>query len=98
MTDSVEMKACLNCGAGLSGMYCAACGQQDRPLNPSMSDLLHEVARQFLDVDGRIFRSLKALFASPGLLTQEYLSGKRAAWMTPVRLSITTGLIVPLVL
>lgn len=86
MTHSAEIKACLNCGAGLNGKYCAACGQQDRPLNPSMIELLRDMAQQFFDFDGRIFRSLKTLFASPGLLTREYLSGKRAAWVTPIRL------------
>ena len=86
MVDSAEIKACLNCGAGLNGMYCAACGQQDRPLNPSILDLLHDMAQQFFDFDGRIFRSLKTLLLFPGLLTQEYLNGRRAAWMAPIRL------------
>jgi hypothetical protein len=39
-----------------------------------------------LHVDGRIFRSVWKLLASPGFLTREQFEGRRARWISPIRL------------
>ena len=85
-TILVESPACRNCGALLQGRFCTNCGQEDRPLDPSIGEVLGEVAREISTLDGRILRSVRRLFLSPGFLTTEHFEGRRVAWVSPVRL------------
>jgi hypothetical protein len=39
-----------------------------------------------LHVDGRIWQTVRRLMVSPGFLTREYLEGRRARWISPIRL------------
>jgi hypothetical protein len=78
--------ACHNCGAPLYGRFCASCGQEARPINPTLGELARDATQEILDVDGRIFRTVRRLFLSPGFLTREYSEGRRAPWLPPVRL------------
>lgn len=47
--------------------------------------MLHEVTHELLHVDGKIWRTLKALLLTPGRLTEEYWRGRRASWIGPIR-------------
>ncbi len=51
-----------------------------------MGELMGEVLRETLDVDGRAWRTLRTLFAHPGALTREYLLGRRRSYTPPLRL------------
>ena len=77
---------CHNCGIRLSGPFCAACGQKAVPLDVTLHDFVHELTHETLHVDGRIFQSIRRLVTSPGFLTREYLEGRRARWISPIRL------------
>lgn len=81
--------ACHNCGAPLHGRFCAQCGQEDRPLDPSVREIAGEAARELSTLDGRILRSIRRLFLSPGFLTLEHFEGRRVSWVSPVRLYLT---------
>ena len=84
---------CYNCSAPLSGAYCAVCGQKALPLNPGLHDFLHDFVHEMLHVDGKIFRSVRTLFLSPGLLTREQFEGRRARWISPIRLYLIFSLV-----
>jgi hypothetical protein len=77
---------CHNCGIRLTGPFCAACGQKARPLDLTVHEFLHDFTHELLHVDGRIFQSIRRLLASPGFLTREHLQGRRASWISPIRL------------
>jgi hypothetical protein len=77
---------CHNCGIRLSGPYCAACGQKAVPLDVTLHDFLHELTHETLHVDGRVFRTIRRLLLSPGFLTREYTHGRRARWISPIRM------------
>jgi hypothetical protein len=77
---------CANCGARLAGPYCSACGQKARRPNPTVRDFLRDLAEELLNVDSRIYRSIWLLFARPGFLTREVFAGKRASYVSPLRL------------
>jgi hypothetical protein len=47
--------------------------------------LVGELAQETLNLDGRLFRTLK-LLPQPGRLTQRFLAGQRASFLSPVRL------------
>jgi hypothetical protein len=78
--------SCHNCGAPLYGRFCATCGQEDRPLDPGVREVVDEVARELTSLDSRVLASIRRLFLSPGFLTTEYTAGRRARWVSPVRL------------
>jgi hypothetical protein len=85
-TTAVVPAACHNCGASLQGRFCSNCGQEDRPLDPTVGEVVGEVAREVSALDGRILRTLRRLFMSPGFLTLEHFEGRRVGWVSPIRL------------
>ena len=77
--------SCLNCGTGLIGPHCHACGQRahvHRTLGAFFHDLLHGV----LHFEGKTWRTLPLLVWQPGKLTREYIDGKRASYVSPIAL------------
>ena len=93
MSAMVVEPPCHNCGAVLHGPFCAACGQRDQPVDPSVREVLGEVVREISDLDSRILRSVRRLFLSPGFLTMQYLQGRRTSWMSPVRLYLLSSVL-----
>src|SRR5580700_986689 len=80
-------QTCRNCGHVLTGAYCAACGQPERDGHPpTLGHFFHDVVHELAHVDGRIFRTLRALLFQPGKLTEEYWAGRVYSWVRPVRL------------
>ena len=79
------MGRCLNCGAELSGPFCAACGQRAVPANPSVSEIAGDAWEELSGYDGRIAATFRAL-PHPGRLTTNYIEGRRARYLPPVRL------------
>jgi hypothetical protein len=79
-----ELTNCLNCGALLHGTFCAACGQRVVPPNPTVRELAGDAWHELSGYDGRIMRTIRGL-ARPGFLTREYLEGRRAHYLPPLR-------------
>ncbi|HEX3849062.1 MAG TPA: DUF3667 domain-containing protein [Steroidobacteraceae bacterium] len=84
---------CLNCGALLSGHYCASCGQPADVHVPSTRELLFEALEGITHSDSRLWRSLRLLWLKPGKLTQEFIAGRRAAYLPPFRLYLVLSVI-----
>jgi hypothetical protein len=83
---------CLNCGAALTGTYCANCGQPahvHRTLGAIWHDLMHSV----LHFDGKIWRTLPELALRPGQLTRRYIHGERAKFVSPFALFLFSALL-----
>lgn len=79
--------ACANCGATLAGPFCGLCGQRrfverDR----RFVHLVGQFAKAATDLDGRFWRSLRALMLQPGRIAADYMRGRRAYWMSPLSL------------
>jgi hypothetical protein len=84
---------CLNCGHVLHGQYCGICGQRSSSRLISLWGLVSEGLGDLLDVDSRLWRTLRALLLRPGYLTAEYLEGRRARFMPPFRMYLAFSLI-----
>jgi hypothetical protein len=84
---------CHNCGIKLAGRFCSACGQKAVPLSVTLHDFIHELTHEILHVDGRIVQSIRRLLSSPGFLTREYIQGRRAGWISPIRLYLIASVI-----
>ena len=85
------IEICPNCGASLLGSHCHECGQ--KRINPnefSLKRFLARVADDFTDLESnKIFRTLAALIVRPGVLTVDYLAGRRGNFIGPVKLYLT---------
>lgn len=96
MADSVHeyrIEECPNCGADREDKYCSSCGQKriDRhefAVRHFFGHLVHEVTH--LD-SNKILRTLTALVAKPGLLTKEYLAGRKGQYINPIRIYLTVS-------
>jgi hypothetical protein len=77
---------CRNCGTALAGRYCHSCGQKAVSLFVSLGAFVADAVQQYVDIDGKIVRTMKLLVTAPGMLTIELLEGRRVRYLTPVRL------------
>ena len=88
-----KARLCANCGSELKGPYCWYCGQPTRSFIKFFPALVREVAADTLNYDSRMWRTLKPLMFSPGLLSREYVFGRRARYTSPFRLYIIISLL-----
>src|SRR5687767_9678502 len=85
-------QVCLNCGAALSGAFCAQCGQRALPPYPTTRELAGDAFQEISGWDGRFALTIRTLLRAPGKLTTEFLTGRRARYISPVRLYLVTSL------
>jgi hypothetical protein len=86
-------ETCRNCGAHTSGHYCSNCGQETRVTLPTFAAFMREAAGRYIALDGRLWRTLATLVARPGMLTREYLTGRRRRYIRPARLFLVLYLL-----
>ncbi len=99
MNDDLDSpRYCLNCGAVLAGDYCSQCGQRDTGGELRFSDLVSDLVEEFFTWDSRIWRTLIPLLFRPGFLTAEYMAGRRARYVPPLRLYLIISFALFLVL
>lgn len=84
---------CRNCGSPAPGAYCPACGQETRARLPTLREFTREAAGRYVALDGTLWRTLGALALRPGLLTREYLAGRRRRYVRPFRLYLAASLL-----
>jgi hypothetical protein len=77
---------CQNCQSPIDGAYCPTCGQKDVDFERPIWGLFGEIVRETLDIDGRAYRTIRTLMLKPGVLTREYLAGRRRSYTPPLRL------------
>ncbi len=90
---AVSTENCLNCGEVLTGQHCSHCGQHSRVRVLSLWGLIRDVIGDLLDADSRVWRTLWPLAFRPGLLTQEFLRGRRASYTPPFRMYLVLSLV-----
>jgi hypothetical protein len=84
---------CLNCGTNIQLEYCPECGQRSLDPDPTLGEFLLEICEEFLRWDGKLLRTFRQLVNKPGVLTNEYLSGKRVRYISPMRLYFACSLL-----
>ena len=84
--------SCANCGAPIDDAYCPRCGQETSRQLPTARAFLRDAAGRYVALDGRLWRTLGALFFRPGFLTQEYLAGRRRRYVRPGRLFLVLSI------
>ena len=87
------MSICSNCQASLEGEYCSSCGQRNVDLERPIWSLFGDLIRETFEVDGRAASTVKTLFRHPGMLTAEFLAGRRVAYSPPLRLYLVFSIV-----
>jgi Protein of unknown function (DUF3667) len=86
-------KICLNCNADLHGRFCHVCGQENLEPKESVWGLISHFFYDITHFDGKFFSTLKHLVAKPGFLSKEYLRGRRASYLNPIKMYVFTSAI-----
>jgi Protein of unknown function (DUF3667) len=92
-STAVAAAHCKNCGAPLLGQFCVDCGQAAEVHVPTTGELIHEAMEGLVHADSRLWRTLITLWFKPGKLTNEFIAGRRAAYVPPFRLYLIVSII-----
>jgi Protein of unknown function (DUF3667)/Domain of unknown function (DUF4286) len=83
---AVSTDNCLNCGEVLTGQHCSHCGQRAKVRVLSFHGMMRDLLGDILDFDSRVWRTLRPLALKPGVLTAEFLRGRRTHYSPPFRM------------
>ncbi len=82
---------CLNCNAVVHGRFCHICGQENIETKESLWQIISHFFQDITHFDGKFFSSLRHLLFSPGLLSREYMAGRRNSYLHPIRMYVFTS-------
>jgi hypothetical protein len=86
-------QACKNCRALLVGKFCHQCGQEaDTGLRNALK-MFGEGIGELFEFDSRVRRTFFPLFFKPGYLSLEWVAGRRARYVRPVRLYLFVSVV-----
>ncbi len=86
------MPNCKNCQTRLDNAYCPSCGQRDIDLERPIWTLIGNVVKETFEVDRRAALTVRTLFRHPGMLTSEFLDGRRRTYTPPLRLYLVISI------
>lgn len=75
----------------MHGRYCHVCGQENIEPKESFWHLVTHFVYDVTHFDGKFFSTLKYLLFRPGFLSSEYLIGRRASYLHPIRMYVFTS-------
>jgi hypothetical protein len=84
-------KDCLNCGTIVQGKYCQNCGQENVLPHESFGHMVKHFLYDITHFDSKFFDSMKYLLLKPGFLPQEYMKGRRVAYLNPIKKYVFTS-------
>ena len=77
----------------LAGDYCSHCGQHAIDLHRPFSSLVSDAVGDILNLDTRLARTLRPLMLKPGQVAKEFIAGRRAAHVPPLKSYLIAALI-----
>ena len=81
---------CKNCESEFEGKFCGNCGQKHIEGRFNLKELLHNFFHAFTHLDRGILFLIKELFLRPGIVSAEYINGKRKKYYNPLQFLIIT--------
>jgi hypothetical protein len=81
---------CSNCGAPLTGEYCAACGQRRLAARLTLGSLAVDIVRRVFRFDRAFAVTVFRMLREPGRLVPDYLAGRRAGYLEPIQYLISS--------
>src|SRR6266581_5928051 len=92
-TQPAPLTHCENCGALLSGRFCAKCGQAAINYRRSFRHIFVDLLDEFLNWDSKFFATIGLLLVRPSKLTNEFLAGHRVRYVHPLRLYLLASIL-----
>ena len=85
-----KLNICENCKTELihNENFCPKCGQENHDKQASTVQLANDFIEDYVGFDNKLFRSIIPLLFRPGIMTVEFLDGKRKKYISPIRLFI----------
>lgn len=93
MNEHAAPSHCLNCGAAVANNFCSVCGQETVLHVPSVREFFHEFIGHYVALEGKLWKTLALLIFRPGRLTADYIAGRRARYVVPLRLYLTLSVL-----
>lgn len=89
------LRQCSNCEKPLNpeDKFCANCGQSTLSFDTGFWVVLKSQVHELLDIDGRMFRTLKILLTQPGELSRAFNAGQRVSYSPPLRLYLAISIL-----
>ncbi len=86
---------CLNCQhpLDLSDVYCAYCSQLNSTKKLTVGDFFEELFSSIISYDSRFRQSLKTLIFRPGVMSREFVNGKRMKYVNPFRFYLSISIL-----
>ena len=85
---------CPACNTQARTPYCPTCGEKAlQPKDLTFMGLIGQVFHSLSSVDGRLLRSLWALIARPGVITDAYVRGPRKPYIGPFQLFLIVNVV-----
>ena len=85
---------CRKCGATVVGAFCSHCGEKRLdPHDLSLGHFVHHSLHDLTHFDTKLFRSLWPLLTKPGLLTREWIDGRRTRYVKPLQMFIMLNIL-----
>jgi hypothetical protein len=75
----------------LYGRYCHVCGQENLVPRETVWHLVEHFFSDITHFDGKFFSTVKYLLKRPGFLSTEYMIGRRASYLNPIRMYVFTS-------
>ena len=88
-----ETKLCKNCNSEITENYCSHCGQELKDMNLSIFSFIKEFLGNLFSLDSKVLVTIKYLLTRPGVLSTEYIAGRRKQYTLPLRLYLFTSII-----
>ena len=86
-SEQQQLQECPECHTELLGKYCYKCGEHPPAAHDlSLRHFLHHGLHELTHLDSKVFRTLGTLIVKPGVLTADYLAGRRQRYVLPLRL------------
>lgn len=86
-------KDCLNCGHHVEETYCPHCGQENIEVKEDALHMVTHAIADYFHFEHKFFGTLKPLLLKPGKLTVDYVAGKRASFLHPIKLYIFISIV-----
>ena len=86
---------CKNCQSTLSlkASFCWHCGQSTKSLETPFRSTVRDMTHELLDIDGKLWLTLRTLVSQPGKLTSDFNLGKRASYTPALRLYLAISIL-----
>jgi Protein of unknown function (DUF3667) len=88
MSDTVSFPKgdCANCHSTTTGAYCTVCGQKSGAQRLSTWTLIRSGIQAVLEMDSKVWITLRDLAANPGKVAQGFTAGTRVKYINPIKM------------